>query len=121
MQSKLAMRPRSLLALAAALLLAACNASPSSVAVNTPPPAATDQQTGTAVPSFNLPAGTACSNDINSYETIASNDLDTGNVEQSVYDQIQVEMKSAAAACQAGRDAEARSIVADSKRKHGYS
>ncbi len=120
MQAKLAMRPRAMLALAAALLLGACNANPSSVAANAPP-AAAPEQTATAVPNFNLPPGAACSDDINNYETIAANDLDTGNVEQSVYDQIQVEMKTAAADCLAGKDAQARSLVDASKKRHGYS
>ena len=73
-----------------------------------------------AVSSFNLPPGAACTKEIGSFQNILKSDLDTGNVEQKVYDQIQHEMARAASACSAGNGGEAHSIVAASKARHGY-
>ena len=70
--------------------------------------------------SFHVPPGAPCSSEINHYESVVKDDLQTGNVEQKVYDQIQKELARAAAACSAGRGSEAHSIVAGSKAKHGY-
>ena len=43
-----------------------------------------------------------------------------GHVVQSVYNQIKREMDAASTVCAAGRDAEAKSVVAASQRRHGY-
>ena len=43
-----------------------------------------------------------------------------GHVGQSVYNEIQREISAAAAACAAGKDGEASSMVSASKRRHGY-
>jgi hypothetical protein len=72
------------------------------------------------VSSFHLPAGAPCSKEIDTYENILKSDLDTGNVEQKVYDEIQHELARAAAACSAGKGGESHSIVASSKQRHGY-
>ena len=73
-----------------------------------------------AASSFHLPPGAPCTAEIDHYESVVRGDLDTGNVEQKVYDQIQHEMARAASACSAGKGSEAHSIVASSKEKHGY-
>ncbi len=67
-----------------------------------------------------LPPGASCTGDINRYRDIVTSDRDTGNLEQRVYDDIQRELTKAAFACEAGRDAEARAIVASSRTRHGY-
>jgi hypothetical protein len=43
-----------------------------------------------------------------------------GHVVQSVYNQIKKEMASAESVCAAGRDAEAKAMIAASQRRHGY-
>ncbi len=99
----------------AAFALAACNA-PAPQA--SPPPAP-----GSAVvtpPGFRLPAGGSCSADVARYRAVLNNDLAMGNVAQSVYNQIKRETDAAEAACSAGRDAEGRSLLAASKKRHGY-
>jgi len=76
-----------------------------------------------ALPGFaaqKLPSGVGCAGVIDSYQGIVKSDLATGNVEQQVYDAIERELSSAAAACQAGHDGQARAIVAASKERHGY-
>jgi hypothetical protein len=69
---------------------------------------------------FRLPEGAGCSGDIARWQAIQDNDLRMGHVNQSVYDQIQREIAQAAAACQTGRDREARALVHASKARHGY-
>lgn len=67
-----------------------------------------------------LPAGAGCDAVIARYRAVVKSDADTGNVNQSVYAQIDGEIRRAEAACSAGRDAEARSLIAASKAGHGY-
>ena len=93
------------------LALAACNSARSA-----PPPVA-----GAAPPVVAaLPAGAGCDAVIARYRAVVKSDADTGNVNQSVYAQIDAEIRRAEAACAAGRDAEARSLIAASKSRHGY-
>ena len=101
--------------LAASLGLAACSA-PAPQA--SPPPAP-----GSVVvtpPGFQLPEGADCSGKIARYRAVQDNDLSMGHVAQSVYNQIKRETDAASKACAAGRDAEAKSMVAASQRRHGY-
>jgi hypothetical protein len=69
---------------------------------------------------FQLPEGTDCSAKIARYRAVQDNDLSMGHVVQSVYNQIRNEMASAESVCAAGRDAEAKSRIAASQRRHGY-
>ena len=97
-----------------ALTLAGCNASA---------PVAVAPQTASASftpPDFKLPEGRGCSGDVARWRAIQQNDLNTGHVNQTVYDEIQREIAAAANACKAGRDAEASAMVTASKRRHGY-
>lgn len=96
----------------ACFALAACNApapqasAPGSVAV-TPP-------------GFQLPQGADCSAKIARYRAVQDNDLSMGHVVQSVYNQVKRETDAASKVCAAGRDAEAKSMVAASEKRHGY-
>ena len=67
-----------------------------------------------------LPSGTGCSASIARWQAIQDNDLNSGHVGQSVYNQIQKDIEQASAACQAGKDAEAEAIVRASRARHGY-
>jgi hypothetical protein len=67
-----------------------------------------------------LPPGAPCSTEIERYETVVKADLATGNVEQQVYDKIQMEVARASNACAAGNGGEALVILASSKKSHGY-
>ncbi|WP_244594531.1 hypothetical protein [Methylosinus sporium] len=100
----------------AALCLAACN-SAQPVAVAQAPAVATRSATPAG---FDLPAGSGCANAIGRYRAIMDNDLAMGHVNQGVYATIQGEIDSAAAACSAGRDAQAVALVRASKARHGY-
>jgi hypothetical protein len=103
------------IALLTALGLAGCNAAQQ--------PSASLQAavpTDGTPPDFNLPAGAACTGDINRFATIVYADNKTGMVDDSVFDQIKVEIAKAADTCRAGHDPEARAEIAASKHKHGY-
>jgi len=67
-----------------------------------------------------LPEGAPCANDLNHYQTVLDADVGTGNVNRSVYDQIEIDLGRAADACAAGHDGEARAIVRSTKLQHGY-
>ncbi|PPD41388.1 MAG: hypothetical protein CTY15_13590 [Methylocystis sp.] len=109
------MRSTLLFALAAAALLAGCNANrqPQPVIDPVGPP----RQTVT--PSA-LPEGSGCSGAVSRYRAVMENDLSMGHVNRSVYEQIQGEISEAASACSAGQDARAISLVRASKARHGY-
>ncbi len=99
----------------AALLLTGCNETARPVASAPPPP-----QSAQSPALAGLPPGAPCSSTIGAYQTVIKHDHDTGNVNDSVYHQIEDEISRAAGACSTGRDGEARSLVAASKERHGY-
>ncbi len=68
----------------------------------------------------NLPEGAACTKDLNHYQTVLDADVGTGNVNRSVYDEIETDLGRAANACAAGHDGEARAIIRSTKLRHGY-
>ena len=49
-----------------------------------------------------------------------ANDLATGHVNKAVHARVSAEIDGAAAACAAGRDAEARRMIHATKLRHGY-
>lgn len=99
----------------ASLALAGCN----SPAPQAPAPQAAAPSPVTPS-SFKLPEGSGCSGDIARWQAIQDNDRATGHVGDSVYNQIRGEIAQASAACQAGKDAEARALVRASRARHGY-
>ncbi len=111
------MKPGRALALATFVGLSACNASPPPPVYVAPPPPASTNVTPS---SFRMPEGAGCSGDVARWRAIQDNDLQMGHVNRSVYDQIQGEIGEAAAACEAGRGAQASAMVRASKARHGY-
>ena len=100
----------------AGLALAACNS-------EAPPRASAPPTPGSAVvtPSgFQLPGGNDCSAKIARYRAVQDNDLSMGHVVPSVYNQIKRDIAAAESVCAAGRDSEAKSMIAASERRHGY-
>ena len=102
---------RSVLLVTLLLALAGCNASRSG-----PSPVATASSPVVAA----LPSGSGCGAIIGRYRAVVKSDADTGNVGQSVYAQIDSEIRRAEAACAAGNEGEARSLIGASKARHGY-
>lgn len=79
-------------------------------------------QAGTA-PSLTpstLPAGSGCSGEIARFQAVLKSDAATGNVNRSVYNRAEPDIDRASAACAAGRDGEARSMLASTKSRFGY-
>ncbi|HXN88914.1 MAG TPA: hypothetical protein VN890_06135 [Methylocella sp.] len=100
----------------AAIAIGGCNQTSGSSA-----PVAAVAPQGPAAPNWpKLPEGTACTNDLNHYQTVLDADVGTGNVNRSVYDQIETDLGRAANACAAGHDGEARAIIRSTKLQHGY-
>jgi hypothetical protein len=110
------MKPAFAPALILAMALAGCNASAPQPVASAPQVASTN----ITPPDFRLPTGTGCAGDVARWRALQDNDLRMGHVTQSVYGEIQHEIAAADAACQAGNDAQARSMVAASKHRHGY-
>ncbi len=69
---------------------------------------------------FHLPEGAGCSGAVARWQAVQANDYASGNVNLKIYGQIQDEIARAAAACAAGREAEAEKLVASSRSRHGY-
>jgi hypothetical protein len=107
----------SMAALGAALAIGGCNLSSDA----TPVAAAPRPLSGPAQPNWPpLPAAAACTDNLNHYQTVLNADVGTGNVNRSVYDEIEADLMRAANACSAGRDSEAAGIIRSTKVKHGY-
>ena len=106
------MRPFPLVLLAA-LALAACNQT-------APQAAAPGPGSGVTPSTFQMPEGSGCAGEVARWKAIQDNDLATGHVTRKVYDQIAADIAKAKSACDAGRDADARGIVAASRKRHGY-
>ena len=54
------------------------------------------------------------------YRAVIANDHETGNVNDSVFKQIDGEIAAAAYACAAGNDGQAIAQIRASKTRHGY-
>lgn len=104
---------RSIPLLTFALALCGCN-EPAPVASAPPPPQV-------PIADFSgLPAGAPCTDMINRYQSVLVADHRTGNVNDSVFAQIEHELTDAAAACSAGNSAQAAGLVRASEDRHGY-
>lgn len=67
-----------------------------------------------------LPEGSACTGDLERFQAILKSDVEKGYINRPVYDEVQPQLKTAAEACAAGRDAEARKLVQATKKRYGY-
>jgi hypothetical protein len=66
------------------------------------------------------PGGGGCSAEIARFRAVLKNDVDTGNVGQSVYTRATADLGRAESACAAGQDAQARSMLASTRSRYGY-
>lgn len=112
-----------LFALALPLAAAGCNSAgtPAPASSAAPPSSAyAGLPAGVSPPGFRLPSGSGCAVAVARWQAIQDNDLNSGHVSQSVYDQIGKEIAQANAACEAGKDAEAVAMIRASRTRHGY-
>jgi len=106
---------RAFLVLSAALLLAGCNQTTSQQA------SAPEQSSAvTTQPHVKLPAGAACTAEIERFRAIIDSDLQTGNVGQKVYDSMVSEMRQPESLCVAGNGGGSHAALASVKSRHGY-
>ena len=101
------MRTLPLVTIGFTLALAACNSTqPQAVATSAPQAAAADPYrntpAGVTPQGFTLPEASGCQGEVARWAAIQDNDLKTGHVSKSVYDQIQGEIAQARAACASG-------------------
>lgn len=102
--------PRLMLGLS--VVLGGCNAAR--------PPETAAAPRSTTPAEFHLPDGVGCAGGIARYRAVIDNDLATGHVNQGVHAQIMSEIGDASAACSAGQDGKALSLLRASKSRHGY-
>jgi hypothetical protein len=65
-------------------------------------------------------AQAGCNESLERYQAVVGDDHRTGNVNESVYVQIERELSRATAACAAGQEGEALSLIHTSEVRHGY-
>lgn len=114
-----------LIALGLCFAVAGCNTTQQQASVPAAPaPAAADAYrntpAGVTPAGFTLPQGGGCEGEVARWAAIQDNDLKTGHVSQSVYDQIQGDIGKARQACAAGNSGQASAIVRASRARHGY-
>lgn len=102
-----------------ATALAGCNTTTPQTAV-TAPSAPVSSAASTTPQGFKLPDGSGCSGDVARFRAVMDNDLATGHVAKGVHERVTGEINQAAAACQAGQDGQARSMIAATKARYGY-
>ena len=101
--------------LVAAIALGGCN----QTAPRTPVAVAVPQ--APARPAWpSLPENAACTKELTQYQTVLDADVSTGNLNRSVYEEIEDDLSRAASACANGKDGEAHAIIHTTKIKHGY-
>ena len=106
--------------IAAVMIVAGLTLSACQQAASSPPVAGSAAIPGVTRSDFRLPAGSGCSGEVTRFRAVMDNDLETGHVARSVYDQVIREIDSAAAACTAGRDGEAVRMINTTKNRFGY-
>ena len=104
-----------LAAASVALALGACTQTASSPAA--PPPGAVP---GVTPNTFAMPGGSGCAGEIGRFRAVLKNDVDTGNVGQTVFTRANADLDRGSAACSAGREGEALSVLASTKSRYGY-
>ncbi len=102
-------------ALAAALALGACTQTASRPAA--PPPGVVP---GVTPSTFSMPGGSGCAGEIGRFRAVLKNDVDTGNVGQTVFTRANADLDRGSASCSSGREGEALSVLASTKSRYGY-
>lgn len=98
------------------LTLGACNQTASAP----PAPLTATAAPGVTPSSFQMPNGDGCSGAIAQFQAVLKNDVDVGHLSPSVYNRASSDVRQAETACAAGRDVQARSILAITKKNYGY-
>lgn len=108
------MRELPLLA-ALSLALAACQGAG-------PPPAPSPQNapTGVTPNTFRMPTGSGCSGEVERFQAVMDNDLQTGHTTKGVHSRVSAEIDTARKSCAAGNEAGATAQIRATRTKFGY-
>lgn len=98
------------------MVLSACNQTASAP----PAPAAATAAPGVTPSSFQMPSGDGCSGAIAQFQAVLKNDVDVGHLTSSVYGRASADLRQAETVCAAGRDVQARTILAITRKNYGY-
>ena len=104
-----------LLAAAFGLALAACQTAG-------PPPAPSPQNapTGVTPNTFRMPTGSGCAGEVDRFQAVMDNDLQTGHTTKGVHSRVSAEIDAARKSCAAGNDAGATAQIRATRTKFGY-
>jgi len=110
-----AMRANLLLATIFGLALSACQSAG-------PPPAPSPESapTGVTPNTFRMPAGSGCSGEVERFQAVMDNDLQTGHTTKGVHDRVSAEIARARSTCSAGNEGGAIAQIRGTKTKFGY-
>lgn len=99
-----------------ALVLAACQSA------GGPPPAPlpTHAPPGVTPSTFRLPTGTGCAGEVDRFQAVMDNDLDTGHTTKGVHARVSAEIAVARSTCAGGNEGGALAQINATKSKFGY-
>ncbi|BAU91569.1 hypothetical protein MPPM_2964 [Methylorubrum populi] len=105
--------------LSRAVLIAAFGCTLSACQSSAPPPVA-PVATAPAAAVAPLPTGTGCGPSVARTQAIVATDVKTGDLSAPVGTRFSADLSKAEAACSAGREGEAMSLLAAAKARYGY-
>lgn len=87
-----------------------------------PPPAPSPEQAAAGVtPStFHMPTGSGCAGEVDRFQAVMDNDLQTGHTTKGVHTRVSAEIDTARKSCAAGNQAGAISQIRATRAKFGY-
>lgn len=106
----------------AALLAAALGLSLAACQTAAPPPAPSPEQapTGVTPNTFRMPTGSGCAGEVDRFQAVMDNDLQTGHTTKGVHTRVSAEIDTARKSCAAGNEAGATSQIRATRTKFGY-
>lgn len=87
-----------------------------------PPPAPSPQSapTGVTPNTFHMPTGGGCSGEVERFQAIIDNDLQTGHTTKGVHGRVSADIARARTTCSAGNEGGAISQIRATRAKFGY-
>lgn len=103
-------------------LLAACAFGLAACQTAGPPPAPPPSSAppGVTPSTFRLPGGSGCSGEVERFQAVMDNDLDTGHTTKGVHERVSAEIATARSTCSGGNEAGALGQINATKGKFGY-
>ncbi len=100
---------------ALSLALAACQSAG-------PPPAPSPENapTGVTPNTFRMPSGSGCSGEVERFQAVMDNDLQTGHTTKGVHSRVSAEIDTARKSCAAGNEGGAIAQIRGTRTKFGY-